>query len=525
MAYYILSEKPNKRKGDIMSKVFDELKPKLDRSAALTAALALFEWDGETLAPEEAADETGKIVGILSDDYFKSLINPEVKLLLNKLEEPEQNKQLTLEQKAIVRELKRTYEELASIPGKEYSEFCELSNKSSFVWAKARDDNDFAAFEPYLEKIVEYKKKFAGYRLTEEEKKENPNAVYDVLLKEFEPSLSTKDLDDFFELLKKEIVPVIKQVAEKQNEIDDAFNYKEYDIEKQKEFCEFISYYVGFEENKGVIAESAHPFTTNFHNKDVRITNHFYTNNLITSIFSAIHESGHAIYEFQIRDDLTLSLIGTGTSMAMHESQSRFYENMIGKDRNFWEPIYQRLQDTFLQNLKDVDLDQFVKAINKVIPGYIRTDADELTYPMHILIRYELEKALFADEITVKDLPKEWKKKYTEYLGLKEDTDSKGVLQDTHWSSGDFGYFPSYAIGSAVAAQLYYFMKTQMDFEKLLRDGNLDQIKQYLGEHIHQYGKIYDMNELLVKMTGERFNPEYYIRYLKEKYNKLYHLS
>ncbi len=508
-----------------MSKLFDELKPMLDRSAALTAALALFEWDAETLAPEEAADNTGKIIGILSDDYFHSLINPEVKQLLEKLEEPEENETLTIEQKAIVRELRRIYKQLDGIPGKEYSEFCELANKSTSVWAKARENNDFSSFEPYLEKIVAYKKKFAGYRLSEEEKKSNPNAIYDTLLKEFEPSLSTKELDEFFELIKRELVPLIKQVAEKQDEIDDAFNYEHYDIDKQREFCDFISEYVGFEKGKGVIAESAHPFTTNFHNKDVRITNHYYENNLISAIFSAIHESGHAIYEFQIRDDLTLTLVGAGASMAMHESQSRFYENIIGKSKNFWIPIYDKLVELFPEQLTDVSLDQFVKAINKSFPDYIRTEADELTYPMHILIRYELEKALFADEITVKELPKEWKKKYNEYLGLAEDTDTKGVLQDTHWSSGDFGYFPSYAIGSGVAAQLYFFMKTQMDFDKLLRDGDLETIKKYLGEHIHQYGMIYNMNELLERVTGEAFNPEYYVRYLKEKYQALYELD
>ncbi|MDO5521565.1 MAG: carboxypeptidase M32 [bacterium] len=508
-----------------MSELFDQLIPMLERSAALTAALALFEWDAETLAPEEASDNTGKIIGILSNDYFHSLINPEVKLLLKKLEEPDHNKQLTLEQKAVIKQLRRTYDQLASIPGREYSEFCELANKSSSVWAKARENNDFKSFEPYLEKVVEYKKKFAGYRLKAEGQKEDPDAIYNVLLSDFEPSLSTKELDDFFELIKEELVPLIQEVAEKKDEIDDAFNSQSFDIQKQREFNTFLADYVGFEKEKGVIAESAHPFTTNLHNKDVRMTNHYYENNLITALFSTIHESGHAIYEMQIRDDLTLTMIGAGASMAVHESQSRFYENIIGKSKEFWKPIYNQLVENFPEQLKDVELDQFVKAINKSLPGYIRTDADELTYPMHILIRYELERALFRDEITVKDLPQEWKKKYTKYLGLKEDTDTKGVLQDTHWSGGDFGYFPTYAIGSAVAAQLYYFMKTQMQFEELLEDGNLAQIKKYLGEHIHQYGMIYDMNELLQNVTGEKFNPSYYVKYLKEKYTKLYGLD
>lgn len=508
-----------------MSELFDQLKPKLDKSAALTAALALFEWDVETLAPEEAADNTGKIIGILSEEYFHSLINPEVKRLLGKLEEDENNNMLTVEQKAVVKQLRRTYDQLASIPSKEYAEFSELANKSSSVWAKARKNNDFSLFEEYLKRIVDHKKKFASYRVKEGEEQENEYALYDVLLSDFEPSLSTKELDDFFDLIKEELVPLIEQVAEKKDEIDDAFNYKKYDIEKQRKFCDFIVDYVGFDRGKGVVAESAHPFTTNLHNKDVRITNHYLEDNLISAITSAIHETGHAIYEMQIRDDLTLTMVGTGASMAMHESQSRFYENIIGKNKEFWVPIYDTLVETYPEQLETVSLDQFIRAINKSVPGYIRTDADELTYPIHILIRYELEKELFSNKLTVKELPQAWKQKYKEYLGLEPKTDTLGVLQDIHWSTGDFGYFPSYAVGSAVAAQLYFFMKTQMEFDDLLREGNLDCIKTYLGEHIHQYGMIYDMDELLVKVTGEKFNPEYYVRYLKEKYEKLYGIN
>lgn len=223
-----------------MSELFDQLKTKLDRSVALTAALALFEWDAETLAPEEAADHTGKVIGILSEDYFKSLINPEVKSLLGRLEQEENYAKLTLEQKATIRELRRTYKQLASIPSKEYADFCELANKSSSVWAKAKKNDDFTLFEEYLKRIVDYKKQFASYRVTESSEG-NPNALYDVLLSDFEPSLSTKELDEFFELIKEKLVPIIDQVKQKQDEIDDSFNTRTYEIEKQRKFCDFIS--------------------------------------------------------------------------------------------------------------------------------------------------------------------------------------------------------------------------------------------------------------------------------------------
>lgn len=502
-----------------MNQTFTRLKTYLDKSTAYTTALALIQWDIETLAPKKAAEQTGKMVGILSDEYFNSFINPEVKALLEQLETKEEQDTLTIEEKAIVRELRRAYEELETVPSNEYSAYSELTMKSSVIWAKAREEDDFEAFAPVLKEIIEYNKRFASYRNTTE------TDTYNILLSNYEPSLKVKDLDEFFHLLKEKLVPLIHKVAAKQEVIDDSFNYQNFPVEKQKEFCEFIAQYIGFDLERGVIAESAHPFTLNLHNKDVRITNHFYEENLISAILSIIHEGGHGIYELNIADEITQTLVGTGASMAVHESQSRFYENMIGKNQAFWEPIYGKLQATFPEQLNHVSLEAFVRGINKSVPGLIRTEADELTYSMHVLIRYEIEKMIFAGEITVEQLPEVWNKKYEEYLGVTPKNNASGVLQDTHWAWGNFGYFPSYAVGSAVAAQIYYHMKKEMDFEGLLREGKLDVIKEYLKEHIHQYGMVYDMNQLLERMTGEAFNPNYYVTYLTEKYVALYELS
>lgn len=501
-----------------MNQTYNKLKIHLDKSTAYTTALSLIQWDIETLAPKMASEQTGKMVGILSDEYFNALINPEVKGLLEQLETKEEQETLSLEEKAIVRELRRGYEQLETIPSKEYSAYSELTMKSSVVWAKAREEDDFTTFAPVLEEIIEYKKRFASYRNTKETK------VYNILLDEFEPALKMEELDAFFDLLKEELVPLIHKVAQKQDMIEDAFNYQSFPIEKQKEFCEFIAQYIGFDLERGVMAESAHPFTLNLHNKDVRITNHFYEDNLISAILSIIHEGGHGIYEQNIADEITQTLVGTGASMAVHESQSRFYENIIGKNKAFWEPIYEKLQATFPEQLSDVCLDSFIRGINKSVPGLIRVEADELTYSMHVLIRYEIEKMIFANEISVEELPNVWNKKYEEYLGVTPTNNGEGVLQDTHWAWGSFGYFPSYAVGSAVAAQIYEYMKKEMDFDGLLREGKLEVIKEYLRDNIHKYGMIYDMNELLKQMTGEEFNPKYYVTYLTEKYEALYEL-
>ena len=343
------------------------------------------------------------------------------------------------------------------------------------------------------------------------------------MLDDYENGFSMENLDRFFSILKKELVPFLKKVMEEGKKIDDSFLTGSYPEEKQEELGRFLAEYVGFDFDRGVMAVSAHPFTTNLHNKDVRITTH-YTDSVDSSLFSVIHEAGHAIYELGIRDDLTLTPVGQGASMGMHESQSRFFENIIGRSRSFWEPVYARVQEMFPEQLGKADLDQFVEAVNKVTPGLIRTEADELSYSLHVLIRYEIEKMLIEEDLDVEKLPEIWADKYEEYLGVRPENPAEGVLQDIHWSQGSFGYFPSYALGSAFGAQLYYHMKEIMDFDGLLKEGKVDVIRDYLREHIHQYGKLKDSRRILKDVTGEDFNPEYYVRYLKEKYSGIYGL-
>lgn len=501
-----------------MSKTFEKLKPYLDKSMALQTARNLFDWDTQTLAPFEAAEYTSKVVGILSDEYMKSLINDDVRKLIKKLQEDKEQEELTIQEKAIIRELSKTYEELESIPPDEYREFNELTAVANRKWSKAKKDNKYEDFAPYLKQVIDLKKKFAGYRA------KRGQQPYDVLLSDYEECFSIKDLDPFFEKIKKEILPLLKEVSKKAETIDKSYNYLNYDIEKQKGFCRFLSGYVGFDFNRGVIGESAHPFTLQFHNHDVRITDRYMEDNLESGMFSIIHETGHALYEMNIDDSLTQTLVGTGASMGMHEAQSRFMENIIGKNKAFWEPIYEKLVDTYPENLQNITLDHFVRGINKAAPSLIRTEADELTYTIHIIIRYEIEKLIFSEDVNVDDLPKIWNDKYQEYMGIAPSEDSMGILQDTHWSWGEFGYFPSYAVGTAIASQIYKRMVEVMDVEKYLREGNLTPIREFLRDSIHKYGKTKNTNEILKEVTGEEFNADYYIEYLKDKYTKLYEL-
>lgn len=497
-----------------MNKYYEKLKPFLDKGMALTTARTLLEWDTQTLAPPEANMYTSNVMGILSDEFFKTYQNDQVKKLLDRLLEEKEQKTLEEKEKAVVRELSKLFQELAPIPPEEYRAYCQLTANSVSIWAKAKEDKDFKKFAPTLKEIIDYKKKFAHYRRKGKEK------LYDVLLREYEPGFTMEKLDLFFQEIKDAVIPLVKKAVEEKKPIDKSYNSKSYDIEKQKEWNHWLAGYVGFDYNKGVIADSAHPFTDNLHNHDVRITNHIYENNLESGIFSIIHESGHGIYELGISDDLTQTLLGTGFSMGMHESQSRFFENIIGKSRQFWIPIFPKLVEAFPEQLKGVDLDAFLAGINKAEPSLIRTECDELTYPLHIVIRYEIEKMIFQEDVDVKKLPELWNEKYKEYLGVEPKDDGEGILQDVHWAGGDFGYFPSYALGSAIACQIYYHMKSIMPFHQYLEEGNLTPIREYLRDHIHQYGKMRDTNTLLKDMMDEEFNPKYYIRYLQEKYGK-----
>lgn len=498
-----------------MNQAYKELQPYLERAMAYQTALVLFEWDNETLAPKEAASYTAKMQGAISAAYQELMTDEKVKTLLLQCEK---EGQLTEAERAIVREAKEEMEELSCIPPHEYREFTELVSASTGIWAKARKEKDFDSFAPTLEKIITFQKRFASYRAKDGQK------LYDVMLDTYEKGFSMEKLDEFFGELKRELVPFLKQVMDSKVEINDTFLTGDYPEEKQRELAEYLAEYVGFDFEKGVLAVSAHPFTTNLHNHDVRITTH-YSDAVDSSLFSVIHEAGHGIYELGVGDELTQTLIGQGASMGMHESQSRFFENIIGRNGAFWVPLYPKVQEIFPEQLGHVSLEQFVEAINKVQPGLIRTEADELTYSLHVLVRYELEKMLVEEDLDVKELPELWADKYEEYLGVRPKDVSEGVLQDIHWSQGSFGYFPSYALGSAFGAQMLAHMKKQMDFDGLLREGDVGTIREYLRTHIHRFGKIKTSRQLLSDMTGEDFDPQYYLDYLKEKYSKLYKIK
>ena len=494
-----------------MNQSFEKLQNQLEKAMALQTAMVLFEWDNETAAPKEAAERTAAVIGSLSSQYLDIMTGEKLKTALEECSG--QMSEMTEVEQAIVRETKEEVEKLERIPADEYRSFAELTARAPGIWADAREKKDFSLFAPVLKEIVDYQKRFASYQAKEGQK------LYDVMLDNYEKDFGMKELDEFFRVVKEGIVPLLKESAKRSEQIDDSFLSAGYTEEQQEKAARFLAEYVGFDFDRGILAVSAHPFTTNLHNKDVRITTH-YLDRIDSSIYSVIHESGHAVYELGIRDDLTQTPAGQGASMGMHESQSRFFENIMGRNRNFWVPIYGNMQEIFGSPLKEVSLDDFLAAVNKTIPGLIRTEADELSYCLHVLVRYEIEKLMIEENAEIDSLPELWNDKYEEYLGIRPKDDGEGILQDIHWSQGSFGYFPSYALGNAFGAQLYHRMKQEMDFDGLLREGRADVIREYLREHIHQYGKLKTSRQLLKDATGEDFNPAYYVEYLTERYGK-----
>lgn len=483
-------------------------------SFSLNHAMGILYYDGDTIAPTGSAEVRGNTLGELSRLSYELDTSSSTKEILETLKENIDSLDDITKRK--VSEIIRDNERLSRIPIDEYVAFIELRNKSSAVWHEAKLNNDFEMFRPYLQKMFDTQKKMAMYTDPEMD-------PYEATLNMFERGLTKKACDDFFSVLKTNLPPIIKEVVKNQDKVDDAPLHRNFPIDKQKEFSLFLMDLIGIDKNHCILGETEHPFTTSFSKYDVRITTHYHEDSFASSMYSVVHEGGHALYELHTGTDLAFSSLEGGVSMAIHESQSRFYENIIGRSREFCSLIYPYLCREFAPLLDDVSLEQFYKMINKSCPSLIRTEADELTYSLHVMIRYELEKAMFDGLVKAEDLPGEWNRLYKEYLGVDVPNDREGVLQDSHWSTGNIGYFPSYAIGSAYGVQYLHEMEKEFDVFECVKNNNIIKINNWLEDHIWKYGKMKDPVELFESVCT-KFDPTYYINYLKKKYSDIYDL-
>lgn len=482
--------------------------------SAYSHAMGVLYLDATTAAPGDSWEGRNATMEVLSEAVYALDTDPGIDQWLSVLEN--NSHALTVVQKRQVEVIRKNYSKTQKIPAQEYIEFTVLQNEAQNVWQKAKNDNDFASFAPYLEKIVAYNRKFAGYY--------NPDLpVYDALLNEYEEGLTMLTLDDFFAQLRRTIVPLLANIQQAP-QIDDSFLYRHYPVEIQRVFSDYLMDVLGMDRSHCTIAETEHPYTTNFNNKDVRITTHYYEDNLVSSMFSVIHEGGHGLYELGADDCYNNTVLSGGVSMGIHESQSRFYENIIGRSRAFVQAIYPKLRELFPKQLEDVTEEMFYRAINKAQPSLIRVEADELTYCLHIMVRYEIEKKLMNGTLQVSEIPTEWNRLYREYLGIDVPSDREGCLQDSHWSGGSIGYFPTYALGSAYGPQILRKMEEELgDIWTDVANGDLSRINSWLQEKIHRHASFLKPAELFESVCGE-FDAAYYTEYLTKKYTGLYHL-
>ena len=487
-----------------------ELQKKLYAYQAADSALYL---DGTTVAPKDTSEGRGVALGVLAGERHKLFSAPEVGELLDSLWE--RREELNRLHRRQVEELRRSYAQLTRIPADEYMEYAMLTNEASDVWHRSKESGDFALFRPLLEKLVAFNIKFAGYY-------DSTKAPYDALLNEYERGVDTEYLDKFFATLRARIVPLIHAIGEKEQP-DDAFLRRYYPAEAQRRFSDYLMEVLGLDRAHCTIGETEHPYTLEFNNRDVRITTHYNEDDVGSSMYSVIHEGGHAKYELGICDEVQYTCLAGGVSMGVHESQSRFYENLIGRSLPFIQAIFPRMQEFFPEQLGDVTAEQFYRAVNKAQPSLIRTEADELTYCLHVMVRYEIEKQLIGGTLAVRDVPETWNRLYKEYLGVDVPDDRQGCLQDSHWSGGAFGYFPSYALGSAYGAQMLKNMEAEIDVWGPVSKGDLSKVSEWLREKVHQYGGLLEPAGVVENACG-KFDPTVFADYLEKKYSGLYGL-
>mgnify|MGYP005829623091 CR=1 FL=1 len=487
------------------------------KMSAYNEALGLIFWDLRTGAPKNGVEQRSEVIGLLSSEVFEMSTSEEMAAYIAKLSAHKEN--LTDKVLKVLEECQKEYDRNKKIPADEYKEYVVLQSKAESAWEGAKEDDDFDSFQPYLEKLVEFNKKFIGYWGYEGNK-------YNTLLDMYEPGVTVEVLDRVFGELREKIVPLVQQISESNSKPNTAFIFEHFPKEKQKEFSLKILEQIGYDFKSGRLDETVHPFAIGLNPGDVRVTTKYDEGDWRTAIFGTIHEGGHALYEQNISGELTGTPLATGTSMGIHESQSLFYENFVGRSYSFWERNYSLLKEFGEGQFDGIELDEFYRAINESKPSLIRIEADELTYPLHIMIRYEIEKGLFNDEIEVKDLQQIWNDKYEEYLGIRPETNAKGILQDVHWAGGSFGYFPSYALGYMYAAQFKQAMlKDLPNYDELLQQGDLAPIREWMTENIHHWGKMKKPLEILTEVTGEGLNATHLVNYLTEKYSDVYNLS
>jgi carboxypeptidase Taq len=499
---------------------YEELKSRLATIHDLRMARAILGWDQHTKMPPKAGPLRAEHLGTLDRFIHELFIDDEIGKLLEDARGYEESLDPDSDDACLIRVTRRDYEKASRVPPDLRAELTRSGAIALAAWVESREKSDFSIFLPYLKKNVElthqYIDCFDGMGF---------DNAYDVLLDDFDEGLKTDAVRVVFDELKTGLVPLIAQIAEHTDRVDDSSLYGDFPTEKQRDFALVVLERLGFDHESWRLDPTVHPFAMSAGTTDIRLTTRYDEGNLGASLFASIHEFGHGYYEAGVDPALERTTLSSVTSMSLHESQSRMWENLIGRGLPCWRFFYPKLQEAFPAQFGDVELDTFYGAINKVQPSLIRVEADEATYNLHIILRFELEQEILSGELALDDLPEAWNARMADYLGIEVPDDARGVLQDVHWSGGAIGYFPTYALGNVISVQLWDQLRAELpQLDTQFEQGDFSEVGQWLRENLHRHGRKYNSSEMLDRIVGGPMDPAPYLRYLREKLGEIYGL-
>lgn len=498
---------------------YETLLNKVHELHDMEKAMMLLSWDRQVNMPKAGMTARTQQLTTLRRLIHAGLTSDEMGEMIEAAGSELNNADYDSDEASLIRYLRRTYADERKLTESYVRRASDIGGQAHLAWLQARSENNFDQFRPWLEQVVELCREKADLYGYEDE-------AYDALLDKYEHGMKTADVRALFSAVKLDLVPLRQAVSESDVSVDDAIVHQSFAVQDQQEFARYAAAAVGYDFERGHLGTAVHPFATSFCRDDARITSRWYPNFLNASLFGTLHESGHAMYEQGTHANLARTPLARGTSLGIHESQSRMMENIVGRSYGFWKAHYPRLSATFPDQLQHHSSSAFYRAVNKVHPSYIRVEADELTYNFHIILRFELEQAMLNGDLIVADLPTAWADKMQELLGIVPPNDALGCLQDVHWTSPGFGYFPTYALGNLYAAQFYEAAVAQdPSIDEELAEGKTDTLLAWLRKNIHQHGRKFTASELVHRVTGGPLSHKPFTRYASAKYSDIYQLN
>ena len=498
---------------------YKDLKVRLEKIHDLDRARAVLQWDAWTMMPPGGAEVRAEQVATLERVYHERLTDPDIGRRLEELRSYEETLPPDSDEASLLRITRQDYEKALRVPAGLRAQMARAASLAEHVWEEARARSNFSFFLPHLEEIVALKRRYI-------ECFSDAEHPYDPLLDDFEPGLTTSEVDRVLQGLKGALLPLAAAIADRVDRVDDSCLFGRFPVARQRQLVHGILRQLPYESSSWRVDEAAHPFSTGFCSTDIRITTHYRESFIAPGIFSALHEFGHGLYDGGIDSALERTALSHPSSLGMHESQSRMWENLIGRSREFWSRFYPAVAASFPEQFDGIEMEEFYRAVNKVQPSRIRIDADEVTYNLHVILRYELEREIFEEKLALRDLPEAWNARSREYLGIDIRNDAEGVLQDVHWSEGLFGYFPTYSLGNILSAQFWNALRADIPaVSAQIEEGDFAPLRAWLREKIHRHGRKLTAAEAVEWVTGGPIDPEPYVTYLKRKMGSIYGLD